>query len=66
MQGMFENVATMNLFHRTPFIRETIFVILIVILVSIVAFQPKSFELLNLICETHRHLDEYGCESFVL
>ena len=55
MQGIFENVATMNLFHRTPFIKETIFVI--VILVSIVAFQPKSFELLNLICETHRHLD---------
>ena len=66
MQGIFENVATMNLFHRTPFTKETIFVILIVILVSIVAFQPKSFELLNLICETHRHLNEYGCESFVL
>ena len=36
-----------------PFTKETIFVILIVILVSIVAFQPKSFELLNL---TARHI----------
>ena len=26
MQGIFENVATMNLFHRTPFTKETIFV----------------------------------------
>ena len=69
MKGIFENVATINLFHRTLMIKETMFVILIAILVNIVAFQPKSLDLLNLSSETNRHLNEYGFnpyESFEL
>ena len=69
MKGIFENVATINLFHRTLMIKETMFVILVAILVNIVAFQPKSLDLLNLSSETNRHLNEYGFnpyESFEL